>query len=168
MRSTQTKCRGRQKTENKQRKVHKRPQKWSRKRKKAGKCVSVWAFLRTRKKTKEHALKKGRAFLPKTNISKSRKACRVRTSPPSAPPHPQRLHRQHRTCGRLYRKQRSEIAGVPPEKQDFQKQENQADCLRIKYIHSNEPIKFASTLGVLVRLSFAGWGLAWAPHAAVS
>ena len=92
----------------------------------------------------------------------------MRTSPPSAPPHPQRLHRQHTTCGRLYRKHLAKNAGVPPEKQDFQKQQNQAECLVIKCIYAYLLIKFASALGVRVRLSFAGWGLARAPHAAVS
>ena len=107
-------------------------------------------------KIQENALKKLRASPPKNNFEKSRKAGRVRTSPPSAHPPPQRLHRQHTTCGRLYRKHRSKIAGVPPEKQDFQNQENQAECLLIKYAYAYLGIKFAAALGVRVRLSFAG------------
>ena len=41
-------------------------------------------------------------------------------------------------------------------------------CRQNIYTQMNLFIKFASTLGVLVRPSFAGWGLARAPHAAVS
>ena len=68
VRSAQTKCRGRKKTENKQRKVHKQPQKWSRKPQNDGKCASVWAFLRNTKKTKENPPKKWRASPPQNNI----------------------------------------------------------------------------------------------------
>ena len=50
VRSVQAKCRGRQKTKNKQRKVHKHPQKWSRNPQNDGKCPGVWAFLRSTNK----------------------------------------------------------------------------------------------------------------------
>ena len=50
VRSVQAKCRGRQKTKNKPRKVHKHPQQLSRNPQNDGKCPGVWAFLRSTNK----------------------------------------------------------------------------------------------------------------------
>ena len=74
VRSVQAKCRGRQKTKNKQRKIHKHSQKWPRNSQNDGKCPGVWAFLRTtNKKLQKTPSKNGGQFPPRIELKNQEK-----------------------------------------------------------------------------------------------